>query len=97
MGVSFSTMVTIGCNMLFVVIYAWKFSDYKIMPIPSKICGSLLNKSDVGVYLSISVPSIVMLMAEWIGVELLIVLAAFVSVEAVGAMSISYSYHNLIY
>ena len=95
-GVSFSTMVTIFCNMIFVIIYAWKVSVYEISPIPKNI-KSLMRKNDLQVYFSISVPSIIMLMAEWIGIEMLIVIAATISISAVGAMSLSYSFFNVLY
>lgn len=96
MGVAFSTMVTVGLSMLFVMLYSWKVSEYNINPVPRKI-RKLLLKEDVKVYLSISVPSILMLMAEWIGIEFLIILAAQISVSALGAMSISYSYNNVLF
>lgn len=96
MGVSFSTMVTLFLSMVFVMIYTWKVSEYHIDPVPRKI-RKVLNKNEVKVYLNISIPSVVMIMAEWIGVEILIILSAQISVAALGAMSISYSYHNVIY
>ena len=96
MGVSFSTMVTIFFNMLFVMIYAWKVSEYEIRPVPRRM-KPLLRQHDLRTYMSIGVPSIIMLMAEWIGVEIMIVLAATISVSALGAMSISYSFFNIIY
>ena len=96
MGVSFSTMVTVFFNMMFVVIYAWRFSDHRVRPLPSRPL-LYLAKNDVKIYLSISLPSIIMLTAEWIGVEMIVAIAAGLSVEAVAAMSISYSFHNVIY
>lgn len=96
MGVSFSTMITIFFNMLFVVIYAWRFTIHRVRPLPSRPL-LYLAKNDVKIYLSISLPSIIMLMAEWIGVEMIVAIAAGLSVEAVAAMSISYSFHNVIY
>lgn len=75
MGVSFSTMVTLFLSMVFVIIYAWKVSDYQIHPVPQKV-KKLLRKNDLKTYLSISIPSVVMIMAEWIGVEILIILSA---------------------
>lgn len=96
MGVSFSTMVTLGFSLLFVMIHSWKVSEFKISPIPRNI-GMLMGRSDTLTYMSISGPTIVMIMAEWIGVEILIVIATFISTEASGAMSVSYNFHNCIY
>ena len=96
MGVSISTMVTVGCNLAFVMMHTWLVSEFSVAPIPTKIW-SLLNKNEVAVYMTIALPSIVMIMAEWIGVEVLIVLAANISNDAVGAMSISYNFHSVIY
>ena len=89
-------MITIFFNMLFVVIYAWRFTIHRVRPLPSRPL-LYLAKNDVKIYLSISLPSIIMLMAEWIGVEMIVAIAAGLSVEAVAAMSISYSFHNVIY
>ena len=96
MGVSFSTMITIFCNNLFVTMYSWKVNEHSVAPIPTN-CRSILTPSEVNIYLGISLPSILMLLAEWASVEILIVMAASISMGAVGAMSISYTYHNLVY
>ena len=82
--------------MMFVMIYSWKFSGYKVHPIPSRIT-SYLGKNEVSIYLGISGPSIVMLCAEWWAFEILVFLAAFISVGAVSAMAISYNYFTLMY
>ena len=89
-------MITVGCNMFIIMIYTWKYSTYEIRLIPRRI-GQLLRKNDLQAYYNISIPSVIMLMAEWIGVEILIIIAASISVSAVGAMSLSYSFHNVIY
>ena len=78
------------------MIYTWLYSTYEIRLIPRRI-SQLLRKNDLQVYYNISIPSVIMLMAEWIGVEILIIIAASISVSAVGAMSLSYSFHNVIY
>lgn len=96
MGVSFSTMITIICNNLFVTIYSWKVNEYSVSPLPYNY-RTLLTPSEVGVYLGISLPSILMLLAEWASVEILIMMSASISMGAVSAMSISYTYHNLVY
>lgn len=57
----------------------------------------LLGSNDIKTYMGISLPSIVMVMAEWIGVEILIVIATFISIDASSAMSVSYNFHNCIY
>jgi len=96
LGVSLSTMTTVGCNLLFVMLHSWKVSEFHIPPIPTKLA-TLLSPKDLKVYMTIALPSIVMIMAEWIGVEILIVIAANISMDAVGAMSISYNFHSVIY
>ena len=96
MGVSLSTMITLGSNVLILIIYCWKCSEYHIAPLPSNL-STLLNREDVKIYLSIGGPSVLMIMAEWLVVEVLIVMAASISMGAVGAMSVSYTYFNLIW
>ena len=96
MGVSFSTMITVCINMLLVMLYAWKVSPYQIRPIPKRI-KPLLRQHDLWVYFSISLPSVIMLMAEWIGAEILIILSASIGTSALAAMSLSYSFHNFVY
>lgn len=58
---------------------------------------SLLKKQDLQVYLSISLPSIVMLCSEWWAYEFLTLMATLISVGAVGSMAISYNYQSLIF
>mmetsp|Transcript_11662 Transcript_11662/g.15819 ORF Transcript_11662/g.15819 Transcript_11662/m.15819 type:complete len:90 (+) Transcript_11662:952-1221(+) len=89
-------MITFTSNCIFVTIYSWKVLEHKISPIPTSI-SSLLKPSDVRTYMSISGPTILMLLAEWSCIEVLIFMAAAISMGAVGAMSISYTYHGLIY
>lgn len=57
----------------------------------------LLSLHHVKVYMNISVPSIIMLCADWWAYEGIVILAAFISVGAVGSMAISYNYLFLIY
>lgn len=89
-------MITIICNNLFVTIYSWKVNEYSVSLLPYNY-RNLLTPSEVGVYLGISLPSILMLLAEWASVEILIMISASISMGAVSAMSISYTYHNLVY
>jgi len=56
-----------------------------------------MNAEDVKIYLSIGGPSILMLMAEWLSLEIVILMAASISMGAVGAMTVSYTYFNLIW
>ena len=95
-GASLSTMVTMSLNCILVILYAWKFSKFPVSPIPRDI-PSLLHKADVADYLRIGLPCIVMGMAEWCAAEILILIAASISVGAVGAMSICYNFYNLLY
>ena len=90
-GVALATMITCALNMLFVMMYTWKKTEYKISPMPSDV-RSLLNKPDLKLYLGISGPSIVMLCAEWWALEALTLMATLISVGAVGSMAISYNY-----
>ena len=96
MGVAISTMMTLFNNCLLVTLYSWLILDYHVSPCPPSI-RSLLQPEDLRLYLSISLPSMVMMMAEWISVELLIIMSGSISIGAVGAMSVSYAYFNLIY
>ena len=89
-------MITLGSSLVFVMIHSWKVSEFQIAPLPEDIW-ILLGKNDIKNYMGISFPSIIMIMAEWIGVEVLIVIATFISIEASGAMSVSYNFHNCIY
>ena len=95
MGIGFAQIVNCCLNMLFVMIYSWKFSGYNVNPIPYDIC-SYLGRHELSVYLGISGPSIIMLCAEWWAFEILVFIAAFISVGAVSSMAISYNYFILI-
>ena len=95
-GIGFVTMVTCALNMLFVIAYSWYRSDHPVRPIPRDL-RALLKKADLGTYLSISGPSIVMLCADWWAYEGIVIMAASISVAAVGSMAISYNYLFLIY
>ena len=95
-GVGIATLITCALNMLFVMLYTWKRSIYKVQPLPTNI-RKLLNGTDVNIYMKISVPSIVMLCADWWAYESIVIMAAFISTAAVGSMAISYNYLFLIY
>ena len=95
-GASLSTVFTLSLNSILVTVYAWKFSKFPVSPYPRNI-PSLLHKADVLDYLKIGCPCIIMMMAEWCAAEILILIAASISVGAVGAMSICYNFYNLIY
>ena len=96
LGVGFAQIFNSALIMIFVMIYSWKFSGRNIHPIPNEI-KSYLGKNELKIYFGISGPSIVMLCAEWWAFEVLVFLAAFISVGAVSAMAISYNYFTLIF
>ena len=95
-GIGLATMITCFLNMLFVMLYSWKRSEYKVKPIPRQYM-NLLDPSEVMIYLEISIPSIIMLCADWWAYESIVIIAAFIGTAAVGAMAISYNYLFLIY
>lgn len=89
-------LVTCALNFLFVAIYATRFSANRVSFVSRDIFGGSLNSEQVRKYLQISIPSIVMLCAEWWGYEFLVLLATLISVGAIGAMTISYNCYQLI-
>ena len=78
-GVGFATMITCALNMLFVVLWTWKMTPEAVSPIPKNPIESLRARH-VKIYMGISVPSIVMLCADWWAYEGIVILAAFLSV-----------------
>lgn len=95
-GAAIATLITLSMNYCFIVVYTWKVSEYHISPFV-KNPKSLLSKSEVMNYMRIGTPSIIMLMGEWCAAEILIIMAASLSVAAVGAMSICYNFYSLLY
>ena len=95
-GVSIATLLTLSLNNLLIVMYTWKVSEYHISPFIEDP-RSLLSKSEVMNYIRIGIPSVIMTMAEWSAAEILIIMAASISVGAVGAMSICYNFYGLLY
>ena len=95
-GAAIATLITLSANNFFIVMYTWKVSEYQISPF-IKNPRSLLSKSEFMNYMRIGIPSIIMLMGEWCAAEILIIMAASLSVAAVGAMSICYNFYNLLY
>ena len=74
-GVSLATIATTFLYMTLVMIYAWRFSEFKIRPVPRNT-RALLAWYDLSIYMAISLPSIAMVCAEWWGTELVVVMAA---------------------
>lgn len=95
-GVGIATMITCALNMLFVVIWTWRMTPGAVKPIPLNPI-DLLRPRHVKIYMGISIPSIVMLCADWWAYEGIVILSAFISVGAMGSMAISYNYLFLIY
>lgn len=95
-GVGIATMTTCFLNMLFTMLYTWKMTVYEVKPLPSAPL-SLLQTKDLKIYMGISGPSILMLCADWWAYEAIVIMAATISVGAVGSMAISYNYLFLIY
>lgn len=95
-GASISTLISLSVNNFLIVMYTWKVSEYHISPFITNP-RSLLTKSEVTNYMRIGIPSIMMLMGEWCAAEVLIIMAASISVGAVGAMSICYNFYGLLY
>ena len=78
-------------NLTFVMVYGEYYSPTKVKSF-GMFNLKLLQKEGVEEYLSISLPAMVMLCAEWWAMEVLILLAANLGTVAIGAMTISYNY-----
>jgi len=95
-GVGIATMVTCFSNMVLVSLWCWRYTEYAVFPFPTNP-RSLLKAHDLRIYLQIAGPSTLMCCAEWWAYESIVLIATFISVEAVGAMAISQNYIFMIY
>ena len=78
------------------VYYCWKISDSQIPPVPADPW-LLLHKDDVKEYLAISLPSMVLICAEWWAYDILTLIGAMISISALGVMTISANFFSLVF
>jgi len=95
--VALSMGVACLANLLLVCLYGQFFAPHKVSMFGFLNVPALLKPGGVSRYLAISIPSIVMLCAEWWAMEILILMSANLGTVAIGAMTISYNYQTLLF
>jgi Na+-driven multidrug efflux pump len=95
-SVGFSFLMTTFGNMAFVVVYSHKYAGRDVNPWGFLDYGTLLRREEVDAYLKISLPAIVMILAEWCAMDFMILLATQMGTVAIGSMTISLNYQAIL-
>ena len=93
-GVAIAYLMTCILNFLIVMVYVWKYAEYRVHPFRFKF-KKLLKIEYVKVYMKLAAPSIALVCAQWWAIEILQLLATRLSVVAVGCMAITTSFMNV--
>ena len=89
MGAAFANLIHAFSCFIITALYLCKHAPFKI---PSfKFLPGTLEKSHIQSYLSIGVPSILLICLEWWGIEILVLMSGVFSSTAVAAQTIAYN------